>query len=80
MLRMRVVYFALSMELAKTEEETYDSLGNAMVLTLMEEIVSRLPRLNDERISVAVNRMLVDRSTTLHERDTVADFPMVSGG
>ena len=79
-MKIRAKYFALFREFADKEEEAFDFPENATVLTLMDEIISKYPRLKGERIFAAINNNLVNPSRTLHEGDNVAIFPVVGGG
>jgi len=79
-LRIRVLYFASFRDITNKNEELYDLPNNTPVASLIREAISRYPGLSDERIFTAVNGMSVDSSALLHDGDSVAIFPIVSGG
>ena len=77
---VRVLYFASFREITRKTEEAYHLPDDMTVANLVREATLRYPGLSNERIFTAVNNSIVEDSTILHDGDSVAVFPIVSGG
>ena len=85
MLKIRVLYFAIYREQAKTGCETINMAGPKDSLTLgglVNKVCNIHPKIlaSPERIVGAVNEEYREHSHVLKEGDTVALIPPVSGG
>lgn len=78
-----ILYFAGLRELLGVGEERVDLTADvSTVEQLAEELVKRHPTLRPHLASVrfAVNESFVDSQASVHDADTVALIPPVSGG
>jgi len=79
-MNVRVRLFALVREAVGTREETVEIAAGTTVGELWQQYVARAARLANLQVAFAVNHTYVSGDHPLHEGDTVAFIPPVSGG
>jgi len=79
-MEIRVRFFAMSRELAGTEEEMWNLADGATMEDLQGQLFERWPALQAQRVRFAVNRAYAPLTTVLHADDEVACIPPVGGG
>ncbi len=77
-----VMLFAQAKQIAGQDRVTVDVPTDCTVSCLLSALMTAQPALIalQSSLLVAVNNQFADRSTVIHETDTVACFPPVSGG
>ena len=79
---VRVLFFSVLRDIASGEELSIQVPSGATVATVLEECISRWPKLRDWDASllVAVDQSYAKRSTRVSENAEIAIMPPVQGG
>ena len=77
---MIILYFAELKEILAKQTETIDLSYDITVDDFTKDLFERYPQIKDKQFQIAVNEEFVKSDDIVHQDDTVALIPPVSGG